>query len=116
MTASAVATTAEASPRARAYRAARRLRSQSREPTAPGRNCHSRPSRVTGRVPVRVSRSPARTWTSRSSPQRNTAGRPLPAATAAPTQARCTGWRPLTAAGQPPSSTRRISSATSGMV
>ncbi|CAN3974864.1 permease prefix domain 1-containing protein, partial [Dysosmobacter welbionis] len=113
---SAVATTTGASPWARAYSAARRLRSQSREPTAPGRNCHSRPSRVTGHLPVRVSRSAERTWTSRSSPQRNTAGRPQAAATAAPTQARCTGWRPLTAAGQPPSSTRRISSAASGIV
>ena len=57
-----------------------------------------------------------RVWTSRSSPQTNTAGRPVAFATAAPTQARCTGWRPVTAAGQPPASTRWTSSATWGSV
>ena len=41
-------------------------------------------------------------------------GRPAPAATAAPTQARCTGAVPVRTAGHPPFSTRFTSSATSG--
>ena len=116
ISASAVVTTTCGSRWARAYSAARRPRSHSRELTAPGRNCHSRLSSVTGSSPVSVRRSPASWRTSRSSPQTNTAGRPAAFATAAPTQARCTGWRPVTAAGQPPSSTRRTSSAVSGIV
>ena len=114
--ASAVATVTAASPRERAYSAARRLRSQSREAMAPGRSCHSRPSSTTGSVPSSVCRSPRSCWASRSSPQTNTAGRSAARATAAPTQERCTGCKPVTATGQPPSSTRRTSSATSGMV
>ena len=114
--ASAVTTAALTFPWASAYRAARRLRSQSREEMAPGRSFHSRDNSTTGVSPVSVSRSPLSCCTSRSSPQTKITGRSAAFATAAPIQARCTGWRPVTAAGQPPSSTRWISSETSGIV
>ena len=114
--ASTVATTTGALPAAIWCSAAKRLRSHSREETALGRNCHSLASSVTGVSPVRLCRSPASWRASRSSAQRNTMGRPAPAATAAPTQARCTGWVPVRTAGHPPFSTRLTSSATSGSV
>ena len=114
--ASTVATTIGALPAAIWYSAAKRLRSHSREETALGRNCHSLASSVTGVSLVRLCRSPASWRASRSSAQRNTMGRPAPAATAAPTQARCTGWVPVRTAGHPPFSTRLMSSATSGRV
>ena len=105
-----MATTTGAAPCAIRCSAARRLRSHSREETALGRNCHSLAKKVTGSVPVRLFRSPASCWASRSSAQRNTMGRFGPSATAAPMQARCTGWVPVRTAGQPPFSTRLTSS------